>query len=70
MVKMQLFREVNAMEHAIIQQIVTPIDGIYLAALYDPITNRISVTIPKILSLFLTGTEWSHQKIFPKRKSR
>ena len=55
MVNMQLFREVNAVERAIIQQIVTAIDEIYLEALYDPITNSISITIPKILS-FLFDT--------------
>ena len=45
-----VFREVLAVERTLIQQIVAALDNKYLKALRDPITNKISRTIPDVLS--------------------
>ena len=44
-----LFREILAVERTIIQQIVGALDAKYLKALRDPVTNKITRTIPEIL---------------------
>ena len=45
-----LFCEVLAVEIIIIQQIVVALDAKYLKALRDPVTNKITRTIPEILT--------------------
>ena len=46
----RLFHEVLAVERTIIQQIVAAVDAKYLKALRDPVTNKITRTIPDILA--------------------
>ena len=46
----RLFREVLAVERTLIQQIVAAVDAKFLKALRDPVTNKITRTIPEILS--------------------
>ena len=47
-IDLQSFREINAVERAIIQQIVTAVEGKYLKAIKNKLTN-INKTIPQIL---------------------
>ena len=46
----RLFREVIGVERALIQQIVSAIEPKYLKALRNPITNKITKTIPEIFA--------------------
>ena len=46
----RLFCKVLAVERTIIQQIVAAVDAKYLKALRDPVTNKITRTIPDILA--------------------
>ena len=46
----RVFKEVLAVERVLIQQIVAALDAKYIKALRDPITNKITRTIPDIFS--------------------
>ena len=46
----RLFREVNGMERALIQQIVSAVEAEYLKVLCNPITNKITKSIPEIFT--------------------
>ena len=46
----RLFREVLAVERTIVQQIIAALDAKFLKALRDPITNKITRSIPDILT--------------------
>eukprot|EP00957_Ditylum_brightwellii_P211195 15365875-Ditylum_brightwellii.AAC.1 len=47
--EINLFREVTSMERTIIQQIVKDLDTKYLMAIWNPVTNKITKTIPEIM---------------------
>ena len=60
----RLFREVLGVERALIQQIVGAVEAKYLKALRNPITNKITKTIPEIFSyLFDTYGDVSPQEL-------
>lgn len=46
---MQLFKDTDAVERAIVQKIVNAVDEIYLTAIFNTSTNSITLTIPQIL---------------------
>ena len=59
-----LYREFVAMERILIQQIVNAIDGKFLKAIWSKTTNRITKTIPEILTyLFETYGDVSPQEL-------
>ena len=49
-VDMQSFRETNAVERSIIQQIITALETKYLKAIISKLTGNITKTIPQILA--------------------
>ena len=49
---LRLFREVIGVERALIQQIVGAIESKYLKELRNPVTNKITKTIPEIFDYY------------------
>eukprot|EP00957_Ditylum_brightwellii_P136002 10371914-Ditylum_brightwellii.AAC.1 len=47
--KLCLFNEVNTVEKILIQQIVDAIDPKFLAAIRDPVTHQIALSLPDII---------------------